>query len=154
MNNCSTIRYHNPAKKYMQQYIAAKAQYASLYREIERWRESLTGTTIQLKADVVSGGGVSDKMSATIAKIVDAESKLANEAAEISTALSAVLTAIRSVPDAMQRTVLTLRYIEGLDWIRISENIHYGERQTFVVHGRALVEVNRWLEGKKEGEAK
>lgn len=152
MNNCSAIRYHNPAKIYLQRYRAARARYASLCREINDLRESLTGTTIQLKADVVSGGGVSDKMSATIAKIVDAESKLANEAAEISTALSAVLTAIRSVPDAMQRTVLTLRYIEGLDWIRISENIHYGERQTFVVHGRALVEVNRWLEGKKEGE--
>jgi hypothetical protein len=56
------------------------------------------------------------------------------------------------VQDETQRAVLTMRYIEGLDWIRISENIHYGERQTFVVHGRALVEVNRWLEGKKEGE--
>lgn len=156
MNNYAlsgaSFRYHNPAKIYLQRYRAARARYASLCREINDLRDSLTGTTVQLKTDVVSGSGASDRMGATVAKIVDMESAISGEAAAVTEILNEVLAAIRSVQDETQRAVLTMRYIEGLDWIRISENIHYGERQTFVVHGRALVEVNRWLDGMRNEE--
>ena len=141
---------NNPAKIYLQQYRAARVRYASMCREIEYWRESLTGTTVQLKDDVVSGGGVSDRMAATVAKIIDAQSQLANEAAEVSRALAAVLEAIRNVPDETQRTILTLRYIEGLNWITIAEKMNYSEARTYVIHGRALISVNEWIKAEEK----
>jgi len=139
------IRYDNPAKRFLRRYKALIVRRDSLLREIERMRESLTGTTIALKEDVVSGGGASDRMGATVAEIVDAEEALRPVLREIAQSVGEIMAAIDSVPDEMQKTVLTLRYIEGLDWISIQERIGYEERQTFTIHGRALVAVNRWL---------
>ena len=143
---------NNPAKAYLQRYRAARARYASLCREINDLRESLMGTTVQLKQDVVKGSGASDRMGATVAKIVDMESAISGEAAEVAAILNEVLAAIRAVHDETQRAVLTMRYIEGLGWQKIAENIHYEISNTYILHGRALSTVNRWMEGAKRGE--
>ena len=137
---------NNPAKAYLQRYRAARARYASLCREINDLRESLTGTTVQLKQDVVTGSGASDRLGATVARIVDMESEISGEAAAVAEILSEVLTAIRAVQDETQRAVLTMRYIEGLNWQKIAENIHYEISNTYILHGRALSAVNRWME--------
>ena len=144
------IKYDNPAKRFLRGYKALILRRDSLLREIERLRESITGTTVALKEDVVSGGGATDRMGATVAQIVDAEEALKPVLAEITQSVGEIMSAIDSVQDEMQKTVLTLRYIEGLDWLKIQERIGYEERQTFVIHGRALVTVNKWLEGRKD----
>ena len=139
----------NPAKVFLRGYKALIARRQSLLREIERLRESLTGTTVQLKPDVVSTSGAGDRMGDTVARIVDAEEALRPALAEIARQIADIMSAIESVPDEMQKTVLTLRYIEGRDWISISERIGYEERYTFTIHGRALVAVNQWLEANR-----
>lgn len=139
----------NPAKAFLRGYRALILRRQALFREIERLRESLTGTTVQLKADVVSTSGAGDRMGDTVARIVDAEEALRPALAEIAKQIADIMSAIESVPDEMQKTVLTLRYIEGRDWISISERIGYEERYTFTIHGRALVAVNQWLEANR-----
>ena len=145
----TTIKYDNPAKRFLRGYRALIVRRESLYREIERLRESATGTTVQLKQDVISGGGASDRMGETVARIVDAEAALQPALEEITRKITDIMAAINSVPDEMQKTVLTLRYIEGMDWISISEKISYEISNTYIIHGRALMEVNRWMT--KEG---
>ena len=88
-------------------------------------------------------------MAETISKIVDAESLLADQSAEIKASLEDLLTAIRAVPDETQRAVLTMRYVEGLDWLSIAERIGYEHTQTYVIHARALLVVNEWLKKKE-----
>ena len=145
------IKYNdNPAKRFLRGYKALILRRDSLLREIERMRESVTGTTVQLKQDVVSTSGAGDKIGDTVARIVDAEDALKPALDEIWREVSRIMAAIESVPDEMQKTVLTLRYIEGLDWVKVSERINYEERQTFVLHGRALAAVNRWLKTAQE----
>ena len=145
------IKYNdNPAKRFLRGYKALILRRDSLLREIERLRESITGTTVALKEDVVSGGGASDRMGATVAQIVDAEEALKPVLAEITQSVGEIMNAIDSVQDEMQKTVLTLRYIEGLDWLTVSGKIGYEIAQTYVIHGRALVAVNRWLEKQRD----
>lgn len=139
------IHYDNPAKRFLRGYRALLVRRDSLLREIERRRESATGTTIRLKEINVQGGGAYDRMAEDVARIVDDEESLGDALAEIAKKLKEILMAIESVPDEMQKTVLTLRYIEGLDWIGISERIGYEISNTYIIHGRALVEVNKWL---------
>lgn len=133
------------AKQFLQRYRAMRARYASLCREIEQLRESLTGTTVQLKADVVTGGGASDRMSATVSEIVDLQNELTGEAREANEALEQVLAAIRAVQDETQRAVLTMRYVEGLEWTEIQGRINYEKSQAFVIHDRALAAVYDWM---------
>ena len=145
--------YDNPAKRFLRGYRAMMIRRESLLREIDRRRESATGTTVRLKPIQVQGGsGAYDRMAEDVARIVDAEEALTAEIAEISKRLTEILEAIASVPDEMQKTVLTLRYIEGLDWVQIQERICYERTQTLVLHGKALVHINRWME--KKGEQK
>lgn len=140
------IHYDNPAKRFLRGYRALLVRRDSLLREIERRRESATGTTVRLKEINVQGGGASDRMAEDVARIVDDETSLGDALQEIAKRLREILQAIESVPDEMQKTVLTLRYIEGLDWPDIQERISYERTQTLVIHGKALVHINRWIE--------
>lgn len=144
------IPHRNPAKAYLQRYRAALARQRSLTRSIAELRASLTGTTQALRPDPVAGSGPTDRMADTVAKIADMEAAMADELDRVQRTLHDVLEAIAAVPDETQRAVLTLRYVEGLGWTEIQERLHYERTQTYVVHGRALVEVNRWLGGKEE----
>ena len=146
----TVIRYDNPAKRFLRGYRALLLRRESLLREIERLRESLTGITAPLKDDPVQSSGATDRMADTIARIVDAEEALAPALDEINCRIREILAAIDSVPDEMGKIVLTMRYIEGLDWISVAQKVGYEERQTFVIHGRALMEVNRWLAKNEE----
>lgn len=141
--------YANPAKTMLMQYRALSIQLDSIRREVQRKRESLTSITVQLKPDVVKGSGVSDRMAEAIAQIVDAEAQFAEIIGQITKAQREIMEAIKSVKDETQKAVLMLRYVEGLDWISIQERIGYERTQTLVIHGRALVAVNKWMEGKK-----
>lgn len=135
----------NPAKRFLRNYRALMIRRESMTREIERLRESVTGTTVQLKQDVVSTSGAGDKIGDTVARIVDAENALGPVLKEIDQRIADIMKAIESVPDEMQKTVLTLRYIESLDWLTVAERIGYEIANTYIIHGRALQEVNRWL---------
>lgn len=140
----------NPAKYYLKGYKALMLRRESLLREVERMRESLTSTTVQLKQDIVTGSGATDRIGNLVPQIVDTEQTILPELKDINERIRRILAAINSVPDEMQKTILTLRYIEGLDWISVSERVGYEERQTFVIHGRALIAVNRWLKSVQE----
>lgn len=140
------VHYDNPAKRFLRGYRALLVRRDSLLREIERRRESATGTTVRLKEINVQSGGAYDRMAEDVARIVDDEESLGDALQEIARKLKEILQAIESVQDEMQKTVLTLRYIEGLDWPDIQERIAYERTQTLVIHGKALVHINRWME--------
>ena len=135
----------NPAKLFLQGYKALILRRESLLREVERMRESLTGTTVQLKQDVVTSSGAQDRIGNMVPMIVDTEAEIRPELQEINDKIRRIMTAINSVPDEMQKTVLTMRYIERIDWLTISERIGYEISNTYIIHGRALDNINTWL---------
>lgn len=135
----------NPAKIFLRGYKALLLRRESLLREVERMRETLTGTTVQLKQDVVSGSGAVDKIGNIVPQIIDAEMVIMPELEEINNKIRRIFQAIDSTSDEMLKTILTLRYIEGLDWIAIADRIGYEISNTYILHGKALSEVNIWL---------
>ena len=135
----------NPAKQFLRGYKALLLRRESLLREVERMRESLTSTTVQLKQDIVTNSGAQDKIGNIVPLIVDAEESIIPELKEINQQIKRILSAINSVPDEMGKTVLTMRYMEGLDWLTISERIGYEISNTYIIHGKALIAVNNWL---------
>lgn len=138
-------RAENPAKTYLRRYRALVIRQESIRRAIDAAYDRATSITSRLRAVPVSGGGAGDRMAEDVARIMDETAQLEQLLDASAQALSEVLRAIDAVPDEMQRTVLVLRYVEGLDWISISERIHYEERQTFIIHGRALWAVKQWM---------
>ena len=140
-------RPENPAKTYLRRYRALVVQRDSLQRSIDAAYDRAYSCTQRIKpVHVQGGGGVNDRMAEDVARITDATEQLRDAKAKVDAALGEILTAINAVPDEMQKTVLMLRYVEGLDWRAIQEAVNYEETQIFVIHGRALWHVRRWLE--------
>lgn len=141
----------NPAKTYLRRYRALVARQESIQRSINAAYDRVYSCTARLKPVTVSGGnGAFDRMAEDVAKIADETEQLREAKARVNASLADVLRAIEAVPDEIQKTILTLRYVEGLNWISISEKIQYEERMTFILHGRALWNVRRWLESVQE----
>jgi seryl-tRNA synthetase len=137
----------NPAKEFLSRYGNLFRQRESLLRSIDILRADATNTGVQLRdVRVQSSSAIHDRMAEDAVKIVDMTAKLDEVVREIDQALSEILMAIRAVEDSTQQTVLTLRYVEGLEWADIMEKINYEKTQTMVFHGRALLAVNHWLE--------
>ena len=140
-------RPENPAKTYLRRYRALVVQRDSLQRSIDAAYDRAYSCTQRIKpVHVQGGGGVYDRMAEDVARITDATEQLRDAKAKVDAALGEILTAINAVPDEMQKTVLMLRYVEGLDWISIAERIGYEISNTYILHGRALWSVKKWLE--------
>ncbi|MBQ1777055.1 MAG: hypothetical protein IIZ93_02740, partial [Acidaminococcaceae bacterium] len=91
-----------------------------------------------------------DSMAEAVCKAADASETLYAEYQECNRVLVQIMAAISAVPDEMQKTVLTLRYVEGLEWHKVAVQINYTEAGVYVLHGRALWNVKKWMEGKHE----
>lgn len=147
-----TIPYkENPAKAFLRRYRALLLRCDALSEAIQEAHERATNRTVRPNPNKVqSGGGAYDRMAEDACKAADAEILLEQEMEKVRAAISEILAAIDAVPDEMQKTVLTMRYINGYDWVKIQEKINYEERMPFVLHGRGLVAVNRWLKSAQE----
>lgn len=128
----------NPARRYLQEYPAMYDRHAALLRELARLRECTTRATGRMDALRLSGtpnhGGNEDAML----RVVEAEDVLTDLIGRMAAALSARLRLIESLPDEMHKTLLTLRYINGLNWEQVGYKLHYERTQLFELHGRAL----------------
>lgn len=142
-------RTENPAKAFLSRYKYLCIQQESLQRSIQAAQDRALSCTVRLKPIHTQGGGVAyDRLAEDIAGKLDAEEQLALDLGEISKALSEIRAAINSLQSEAQKTVLTLRYIEGLDWQDVQEKIGYERTQTYIIHGRALRNVTKWMEAK------
>ena len=136
----------NPAKEYLRSYRAILHRQNSLIRALASLRDRQTNCTVRLKAiQVQSSGYVSDRMADDAAAAIELEDQIMEAEAKAARALSDILRAIEAVKDETQRAVLTLRYIEGLDWLKVADGIGYEIANTYIIHGKALIEVNRWI---------
>ena len=136
----------NPAKEYLRRYRAILHRQNSLIRALASLRDRQTNCTVRLKAiQVQSSGYVSDRMADNAAAAIELEDQIMEAEAKAARALSDILRAIEAVKDETQRAVLTLRYIEVLDWLKVADGIGYEIANTYIIHGKALIEVNRWI---------
>jgi DNA-directed RNA polymerase specialized sigma subunit len=104
-----------------------------------------TGVTLK-EIKVLSSPAEHDPMARDICNAVDACEVLYIEKSKAREALREILNAIDSVTDERQKEILIRRYVTGEGFQEICEGMNYERTQVFVIHGRALIEVNKWLE--------
>lgn len=140
----------NPAKEYLKRYRAALCRADALRMAINEAIERATDVSAKLRQVVVSGSGTSDRVAEDVARAIDMSAPLYEELKQARRVLDEVMEAIGAVRDEMQKTVLILRYVEGMGWPDIQDKIGYERTQTLVIHGRALWHVNKWLEDERK----
>ena len=136
----------NPAKEFLNRYRHMVKRRESLLREIDIIRARATNTTIQLKdVSVKSSSKINDQMAEAAVMLADSTAALDALVKEIDATLTTILIAIESIDDEKQKTLLTLRYVEGLSWQEVQEMMAYEHTQIMVMHGRALMKIKEWL---------
>lgn len=148
-------RQENPAKTFLRRYKALSGRVDALQRAIDEALARATNTGITLKEiKVLSSPAEHDPMARDICSAVDACEILYQYKAEAEKALREILAAIDSLKDERQKEVLTRRYINGEPFAKVAELMNYSEPGVFVLHGRALLEINKYLERRsKHGES-
>jgi DNA-directed RNA polymerase specialized sigma24 family protein len=111
----------NPAKAWLRGYLDEKVRMESLMR-------------------------VTDDLNGTASRKTEAAHELDTVICHIHETLLAREAMISRLEDARQRTVLTLRYIEGLRWNRIAQLLCYEAETIYRVHRQALLEIQRMME--------
>jgi hypothetical protein len=79
-------------------------------------------------------------------EFIEAQERLKQLVDHISESLAVRLALIERLSDERYRLVLTLRYINGLEWFKVEHAMHYERRQVFYFHAEALKEVGRLME--------
>ena len=79
-------------------------------------------------------------------ELVEAQTRLKQLVDHISESLAVRLALIEQLPDERHRLVLTLRYINGLEWFKVEHAMHYERRQVFYFHAEALKEAAKLME--------
>ena len=143
----------NPAKAFLRRYTGLCGRVDALTQAISQAMERATNTALTLKEiKVLSSPAEHDPMAEDIVSAVDACEILYRFKAEAESALREILCAIDSLDDERQKELLTLRYVNGQPFDKINELMHYEKTQVFVIHGRALMEINKWLERRANNE--
>lgn len=138
---------NNPAKAFLRRYLALTGRVDALNIAIEQAMARAFDTGVTIKdVKVLSSPAEHDPMARDVCEAVDSCELLYQAKDEAAEALREILTAIDSLEDERQKEVLTLRYIAGLPFLKIKEKINYEEAQMYVIHGRALIGINKWLE--------
>ena len=142
-------RPENPAKAFLSRYKYLCIQQESLQRSIQAAQDRALSCTVRLKPIHTQGGsGAYDRLAEDVAGKLDAEEQLALCVSDKNRALAEILAAINSLQSEAQKTVLTLRYIECLDWPDVQDKMGHEKTQTYIIHGRALWEVWQWMKRK------
>lgn len=139
-------RQENPAKAFLRRYRALSGQVDALQRAIDEAMQRAMNTSITLKEiKVISSPADPDPMASNVCTAVDACEILYQRKQAAETALREILNAIDSLNDERQKELLTRRYVSGQGFPEICEGMHYEKTQVFVIHGRALIDVNKWM---------
>ena len=144
------MKQENPAKIFLRRYRSLCGRIDALQSAIDEAMARAFNISITLKEiKVLSSPSEQDPMARDVCTAVDACEILYVEKAKAGEALREILSAINSLKDERQKEILTRRYINGQDFTKICEEMHFEKTQIFVSHGRGLVEINRWLENRE-----
>ena len=128
------------AKAYLQRIAHCDARINAMQDKIDDLYDQATRITPTLKQDIVSGGGGGHD------KIADAAVKIADLRTEINRQIDYYIDLQKEANDLLSKlqdhvhyTILYRRYMLGDSFAIIAAEIDKGERQTYSLHGDALV---------------
>ena len=133
-------------KEYLQQYRDASRRVAAA----EEHREELLAMATRITPNYSSEGGGThqsgDKLGAAVARIIDAEAKVAAEIELMIATKKDIENTINAVNDERLKDILYSRYICGKKWEQIAVDMNIEYRWLLRLHGRALQEVKNEID--------
>ncbi len=128
-------------KAFLLKYSKCNKKISLLIEELYLWETRATKIT-SVNTGMPKGSGTSDKISSSVARIIQIKEELQSEIDKLSDMTSKVYKAINSLNDPTLETLLMYRYIKGLSWEEIAVKMNYNSRWILRLHGKALTKIN------------
>ena len=123
-------------KSELREYRSILRESEDLELEILRWRTKAQKCT-KAPEHAPAYGGSHDPYPVIMDKIIELEAVLRTRHNALVTTRRRIETAINAL-ESRERRLIRLRYIEGWGWERIADEMGYGRKQVYRIHGWAL----------------
>jgi len=125
-------------KQYLKQYIELKREYDQMDERYRELKSTFLSIPAQVLDDMPKGSKTDfDKIGRSLAKIEGLEDKKV----VILEKYISIEKSISGMDDPTERTLMRLRYLDGLTMSGVAEKIGYVERHANRIHGRALLNI-------------
>ena len=136
-------RKFNSTKDYLRQIFRLEKVIENKLSEVYRIKMLSCSISISTDTERVQTSGDKDRLSATVAKIVDLEKETDNLVDELIDTRKRIIEQIESIEDTYMYRVLAARYIEDKKLTDIAEEFGYSRMQINRIHGKALLEFEK-----------
>jgi predicted nucleic acid-binding Zn-ribbon protein len=131
---------HMTTEQYLNQINRLNIEIHNKLSEIYQLRELAVSISVVVNYDRVQTSSAGDKMSDTLAKIVDIENETSALIDELLEKRSRIIFQIDGIEDELNYRVLFSRYVEGKGNTAIADDIGYTPRQIIRIFYKALDE--------------
>lgn len=139
-------RKNDCVKKFLGGYLEIKHRRKLLDDEIREQYARALDISVHLKEISVQSSGSLDGFQNAVVEAIDKTRNLQAVVNELQEKERLILAAIESVGDETEKLILTMRYIKGWSWAKISIESGYAETRPFEIHGRALQKIRKWMD--------
>lgn len=138
------------AKQWLNRYRDASMAVKRLEAQLAEVRANMDGVRAIQYSDMPKSQSVSGDLSDVVALVTEMEADIATRKAQAITTMREVMEVIEHVPSERQRSVLSQRYINQMEWEDIAASYPYDRSWVFRVHGAALLNVIRELKRRSD----
>ena len=134
-------------KQTLRQYQPALAYARKCFRELDDARnEGLRSPRL----DGMPRGGGGNGLDEQVARIDALERRAAKARQKALDLAEQIEDMIDALDDNRYKTVLSLRYLKGYSWVKVSMEMNYAEKYLFALHGKAIEELRRRQNGRMD----
>lgn len=132
------------AEQYLYRYQNARIEIRRLKGVLAEVESIADAKSLDTSREPVQTSGASDIVGSVAAKAADLQCVLNDRLLEAFDLLVETEAVIEQVKDARERALLTKRFIEGLSWVRVADEMYISRRHIWRVRDRALESVEKY----------
>ena len=133
------------AEAYLQQISDAEEKVQKLESRLFHLRMLATDNARHMNGPVGHGQGNPDKTGTLVAEIADTERELEEARSAAALIREEVGRVICRIEDEKVQTVMMKRYIQGMKWDEIVEDMRYSEQWIFKLRTKGIEEIGRLI---------
>lgn len=139
-------------KKWLWRYRDAGREIDRLQLLLDEVKANSDGVRAIQYSDMPKSHGVGGDLSDTIVRYEKLSIRITQERVRQADVMEEITLAISQIDKAIERWILSLRYIQLMKWEKIAEETGYSEQRIYEIHGEALRYLGRIIEKQRESE--
>lgn len=125
-------------KNWLWRYRKAMFKAQSLWRQAKEWQDLIYTPSCRVLDGLPKSPGFKNNSDNNVIKHLELIDEATAATVLAKTIRKEIITAIEELENSLSIKILTLRYVEGMEWKEIRSSIHYSKTHTTNLHHIAL----------------